>query len=318
MDRASNHKKPLVAIRCITYNHEKYIRDALEGFVMQKTTFPFVAIVHDDASTDGTATIIREYAQKYPDIIIPIIETENQYSKHDGSLGRIMNRACEDTGAIYYALCEGDDYWTDPYKLQKQVDFLESHPDYTLCFHNAIVHYENEDKPDHKFATLETREYNIKENIDNWIVPTASVLFRRTVLESTTYKNYIRNKEKFVVGDQPLILSCASSGKLYGFSDIMSVYRLQSGGWTQQSSLATNLAYKLIIQEIAYMRIFGGYYKKAGPLKIAKHSRAAISLCLQKNFKEALRIWRVALRFAPWQTIRHNLLFAIKLLKSRI
>jgi len=130
----SEGEKPLVVIRCITYNHEPYIRDALEGFVMQKTDFPFVAIVHDDASTDGTAAIIREYAEKYPDIIKPIYETENQYSKRDGSLGRIMNKACEETGAKYIAFCEGDDYWIDPLKLQKQVDFLESHPDYGMVY----------------------------------------------------------------------------------------------------------------------------------------------------------------------------------------
>ena len=122
----------MVTIRCLTYNHEQYIRQCLDGFVMQKTNFRFEAIVHDDASTDGTVEIIREYAEKYPDIIKPIFETENQYSKRDGSIGRIMN---EHTHGKYIAICEGDDYWTDPYKLQKQVDFLESHPDYVMCSH---------------------------------------------------------------------------------------------------------------------------------------------------------------------------------------
>ena len=153
--------KYLVAIKCATYNHEPYIRDALEGFVMQKTNFPFVAIVHDDASTDGTPDIIREYAAKYPDIIKPIYETENQYSKRDGSLRRIMNAAVEASGAKYVALCEGDDYWTDPLKLQKQVDFLESHPDYSLVFANARLHYDaglSEDT-----FPLEKREYTALE-----------------------------------------------------------------------------------------------------------------------------------------------------------
>ena len=108
-------RKPLVAIKCLVFNHEPYLRDCLEGFVMQQTDFPFVAIVHDDASTDHSADIIREYAAKYPDIILPIYETENQYSKHDGSLGRIMNTAVDATGAKYVAMCEGDDYWTDPH-----------------------------------------------------------------------------------------------------------------------------------------------------------------------------------------------------------
>ena len=99
----------LVAIKCLVFNHEPYLRDCLEGFAMQQTDFQFVAIVHDDASTDHSADIIREYAAKYPDIILPIYETENQYSKQDGSLGRIMNAAIDATGAKYIALCEGDD-----------------------------------------------------------------------------------------------------------------------------------------------------------------------------------------------------------------
>ena len=126
--------KPLVAIKCLVYNHEPYLRDCLEGFVMQQTNFPFVAIVHDDASTDGSAAIIREYEEKYPNIIKPIYETENQYSKHDGSVGRIVDAAIDDTGAKYVAMCEGDDYWTDPLKLQKQVDFMEANPEYGLCY----------------------------------------------------------------------------------------------------------------------------------------------------------------------------------------
>ena len=126
----------MVTILCLVYNHESYIRQCLEGFVMQKTNFRFEAIVHDDASTDGTAAIIREYAEKYPDIIKPIFETENQYSKGDGSLGRIMTAH---THGKYVAICEGDDYWTDPYKLQKQIDFLECYSDYVICSHRYRI-----------------------------------------------------------------------------------------------------------------------------------------------------------------------------------
>lgn len=109
-------ENPVLTIQCIAYNQAPYIRQCLEGFCMQKTNFRFEAIVHDDASTDDTALIIREYAEKYPDIIKPIYETENQYSKKDGSLRRIMNKH---TCGKYVAYCEGDDYWTDPLKLQK-------------------------------------------------------------------------------------------------------------------------------------------------------------------------------------------------------
>ena len=119
-----------VSVVCNAYNHEKYIRSALEGFVMQKTSFPFEVLVHDDASTDHTAEIIREYEIKYPDIIKPIYSTENQYSKNDGSLDRIQYGRVQ---GKYIALCEGDDYWMDPLKLQKQYDLLEKHPEIDMC-----------------------------------------------------------------------------------------------------------------------------------------------------------------------------------------
>lgn len=126
-----NNNPILVSIHCLVYNHEPYIRQCLEGFIMQKTNFCFEAIVHDDASTDSSAAIIREYAEKYPHIIKPIYETENQYSKKDGSLSRIMNAACK---GKYIAICEGDDYWTDPFKLQKQVDVLENNPEISFVY----------------------------------------------------------------------------------------------------------------------------------------------------------------------------------------
>ena len=116
---------PLVSINCITYNHKQYIRDAIEGFLMQITNFPVEILIHDDASTDGTVEIIREYEKQYPWLIKPVYQTENQYSKHNSfiSISKIQyGRAL----GKYIAFCEGDDYWTDHYKLQKQVDFLES------------------------------------------------------------------------------------------------------------------------------------------------------------------------------------------------
>ena len=133
---------PQLSICCITYNHAKFIRQALDGFVMQKTNFPFEVLIHDDASTDGTADIIREYEAKYPDIIKPIYQTENQWSK-----GVLISKTCNypRVQGEYVAMCEGDDYWTDPLKLQKQVDFLDSHPDFMGCFHPAKKIWE--DKP---------------------------------------------------------------------------------------------------------------------------------------------------------------------------
>ena len=124
----------MVSVICLAYNHEAYIRDTLEGFVRQKTDFPFEVLVHDDASTDGTADIIREYAERYPEIIHPVLETKNQYSK-----GVIIARDIlfPLVRGRYVALCEGDDYWSDPLKLSKQVKALEARPDIDICAHRA-------------------------------------------------------------------------------------------------------------------------------------------------------------------------------------
>lgn len=188
----------MVTIRCITYNHERYIRQCLEGFTMQKTNFRFEAIVHDDASTDGTANIIREYAEKYLDIIKPIFETENQYSKHDGSIARILN---EHTHGKYVAMCEGDDYWIDPLKLQKQVDFLENNPEYTMCFHNAVVY--KEEIPNVSLFNLMKydEDLSIHDAIHKWLVPTASIVFRRDAIP-----NYPQWMPRIYSGDYSLVL----------------------------------------------------------------------------------------------------------------
>ena len=130
-----NSEIPLVSICCITYNHEPYIVQTLDGFLMQKTSLPFEILIHDDASTDRTADIIREYEKKFPNLIKPIYQKENQYSKGFTSVSETWNfpRA----QGKYIALCEGDDYWIDENKLQMQVDFLENNPEYGMCYTKA-------------------------------------------------------------------------------------------------------------------------------------------------------------------------------------
>lgn len=215
----------LVSIRCLAYNHEKYIRETLEGFVMQKTNFRFEAIVHDDASTDATAELIREYAEKYPDIIKPIYETENQYSKKDGSLFRISHEACK---GKYIAFCEGDDYWTDPYKLQKQVDFLESHPDYVMCSH-FWDEYNQETNEMSRCKNVESKTYTLRNMIDEeWLFQPLTVVYRARALQA-------EGKYK-VVRDTVLFYRLLKQGKGFCFPDKMGVYRLHCGGvWAGKS-----------------------------------------------------------------------------------
>lgn len=231
-----DNKHPLVAIKCLVFNHESYLRDCLNGFVMQQTDFHFVAIVHDDASTDKSADIIREYATKYPNIIKPIYETENQYSKSDGSLGRVMNSAIDATGAKYVAMCEGDDYWTDPRKLQKQVSFLESHPDYgfvgTRCavLLNGNLEEENETlgEPIGKEGKWELFGNILPYAVYGPVTRTNTLLYR--------YDSVVKNRIVRAVGDYSLEALLSS---LYGFAclnEACSVYRKHEGGLSNSSS----------------------------------------------------------------------------------
>lgn len=227
MDYNLNEKlQPLmVSIKCLAYNHEKFIRETLEGFVMQKTNFRFEAIVHDDASTDGTAAIIREYAEKYPDIIRPIYETENQYSKKDGSLSRIMHEACN---GKYIAMCEGDDYWTDSYKLQKQVDFLEANQDYVMCSH-FWDEYQQETSEISRCRNVKSKTYTLRNLIDEeWLYQPLTVVYRASILQI--------EEEYKVMRDTVLFYRLLKHGKGFCFPDTMGVYRLHSGGvWTGKS-----------------------------------------------------------------------------------
>jgi len=216
--------KPLVVINCITYNHEPYIHDALEGFVMQKTNFPFVAIVHDDASTDHTADIIREYAERYPNIILPIYEKENQYSKHDGSLGRVMREARNATGAKYIAMCEGDDYWTDPLKLQKQVNYLENHPDCSLVCSNYDKFYQNKGLMVYNKQWGKNGIITFNDIILHNFIATLTVVVRAKIYDG--YNDFIKGVKVWSFGDYPIWLYASSIGYIMKFPEEMAVYRV--------------------------------------------------------------------------------------------
>lgn len=217
----------LVSICCATYNHENYIRDAIEGFLMQKTTFKFEVLIHDDASTDKTQEIIKEYHQVYPGLIKPIYQTENQFSK--GINPSIKYNVCRAKGK-YIAFCEGDDYWTDPYKLQKQVDFMEANPEYSMCGHTTKVI---------DVTMNEEINYFYKKYGKNMELP-FSFLSEGLFFQSGTMlirRKYIKNGfPKFFVispvGDLALQLWMAHLGKVYYFNDEMSIHRkFTPGSW---------------------------------------------------------------------------------------
>lgn len=243
----SDNRPLMVSIRCLVYNHEPYLRQCLEGFVMQKTNFRFEAIVHDDASTDKSADIIREYAEKYPDIIKPVYEKENVYSKSQIQLRQLMNSLCK---GKYVATCEGDDFWTDPYKLQKQVDYMESHPDCSMCFTDANVIFED-GVPTYKnsfYPEIVTRDWYGTDIVDqkSVIVPTASVLYINDL-------NDYPNDPRFIAGDVLLILFMMKKGYIHSFGEKMVTYRRNYGG----VSLRTKNIQKLIAHYEALKEYFG-------------------------------------------------------------
>lgn len=277
----NKEEQPLmVTIRCITYNHEPYIRQCLEGFIMQKTNFRFEAIVHDDASTDETANIIREYAEKYPDIIKPIFETENQYSKLDGSIQRIMS---EHIHGKYVAMCEGDDYWIDPLKLQKQVDFLESNPKYSMCAHNAFVFYQQKNDVCLFNKTSYSGELSVHDAIHAWKIPTASIL-----VLSEIAKEYPSWLAVIYSGDYSLILRTLLKGKIYLNSDIMSVYRVSYVGYSASALYKGKNIFMLEQRQIlleSFLRGTGGMFAMEIESKISSLKEEIIFQQYKDNHK---------------------------------
>jgi len=223
-----------ISICCITYNHESYIRKCIDGFIMQKTDFLFDVLIHDDASTDKTADIIREYEAKYPDIVKPIYQKENQYSQ---GIRPINKFNFERSNAKYIAMCEGDDYWTDPYKLQKQVDFLEENGDCSLCFH-ASKHI-NTNNPD-KFHVHHPKiiptdyKFEMKHVIlggGGFMATNSMVFLKEHIMERPEWM------DKVPIGDLPLMLLLASKGKIGYVDDVMSVYRIMSSSTSWGASM---------------------------------------------------------------------------------
>lgn len=221
--------KPLVSINCITYNHAPYIKDALDSFLMQETDFDFEILIHDDASTDGTQEIIKEYEKKYPDVIKPVYQTENQHAK-GVKLPEIVDFNHKRALGKYIAFCEGDDYWTDSRKLQKQFDIMEKNPAYSLCTHAANIVDLDKNK------TGEHRPYQYSCE-----VPLQAYIRRKDKFFATDTifyrKKDILDMPQFffdaIVGDVPLMTILGFRGKIYYIDEYMSEYRVGSkDSWT--------------------------------------------------------------------------------------
>ncbi len=224
---------PLVSVCCITYNHEEFIHEAVDSFLMQETNFPIEIIIHDDASTDNTANIIREYQEKYSHLIKVILQTENQYTlRRFGFLSDLFNEA----RGKYIALCEGDDYWTDPLKLQKQVDFLEQHPECISCHHWHDYAYPMGDgefkvvpAPTENQGYFPSKIATVREIFANKLrIKTRTHMFRNILQELPEW--FI----KVTFGDVPLSMILGKYGKFGFIDESMAVYRQTGQGVSSQ------------------------------------------------------------------------------------
>lgn len=218
--------KPLVSICCISFNHEAFLEKALDGFLIQETNFPFEILVHDDASTDRSADIIREYEAKYPNLIKPIYQTENQYSQNiEPMSAHNYSRA----KGKYIAICEGDDYWTGSSKLQLQADFLEANEAYSICYHNSTVVDENDtlvSELKHPCPTDYTEEEML---LGETFILTNTVLFKTFTPEEL--KHFRSQFREAFNGDMALMHHLGFLGKCKYMENVdYAAYRVHSGG----------------------------------------------------------------------------------------
>ncbi len=226
-----------VSVICLTYNHEKYVREMLESIVNQVTDFRYEIIVHDDASTDKTQEIIKEYARRYPHMIIPVLEEENQYSKGQGIL---LKKACERIRGKYCAWCEGDDYWCDPHKLEQQYLIMRNHPECSICVHRVDCIYPDGSKhpvskPDKDYDMREgyISEENMQKalwKLGGYPFQTSSYFLKREVIweliklgESETWTAYAN-------GDMQMLMISLCQGGCFYIDRVMSKWRQGNEG----------------------------------------------------------------------------------------
>ena len=222
----------MVSVLCAVYNHEKYLRDCIEGFIAQKTNFKYEVLIHDDASTDGSADIIKEYFERYPDIIKPIFQKENQYSK-----GKSISREflLPQAKGKYIALCEGDDFWCNENKLQIQFDEMEKNPKAAMCAHRVKVFdnrtlMETGTIPMHSVQGQLFKDevfFALFEKCNNYPFHTSSYFINKKIMIKMK-KDSPLFMSVFKCGDVPLMMYMAISGGIIYIDSIMSVYRLST------------------------------------------------------------------------------------------
>ena len=248
--------KIMVSVMCTAFNHEAYIRQALEGMVNQKTDFAYEILINDDVSSDGTADIIREFEAKYPEKIRAFYPEVNLYSLN---IDVYYHSFFPNARGKYVAFCEGDDYWTDETKLQRQVDFLEAHPEYSACVHNTMLHYcdgNSADEPLIKRTGERDVEFeDILPGMNNaW--HTSSLLAKTELLKNPPDYYYVACDYGF--GDYPYGIWLRQNGPVHFIDRCMSVYRINSNqaSWSSGVDYATDKLVRFLTGIVEMLRCF--------------------------------------------------------------
>ncbi|MDY6148164.1 MAG: glycosyltransferase [Porphyromonas sp.] len=276
---------PLVSVCTLTYNHVPYIRQCIEGVLMQRTTFPIELIIHDDASTDGTAGIIREYQEKYPDVIISIFQKENQYSKQ---VPISTTYVWPKIRGKYVAICEGDDYWTDPLKLQKQVDYLEAHPGCGLVYSSVRFFHQKKGKFRSEFVSqVELDDLLLKNSI-----PTLTTCFRTDLLRDYEREMLPELPAKMPFGDYPIWIFMAMKSSIRCFSEIMGVYRVLENSASHHTSVERDVDFKNKVLEFQLFIINRFFPEKANQFEYKVKLRRAIDVLSAALVKKEMSLFR--------------------------
>ncbi len=270
-----------VSVLCLVYNHEKYLRQCLNSMLNQKTSFKYEIIIHDDCSTDNSKKIIEEFEKNNPNKIVAIYEKENQYSKGVRINKTIMIPRIK---GKYFCFCEGDDFWTDEDKLQKQYDFMENNPDYKLCVHNSIAVNEK-GKEIYKIEPLKTGG---ELTCNDFIVKGGNFVSTNAIFSYSCYAKNLPDYFDLLSVDYVWQIYLSSQGKSYCFSEYMSAYRVGSSeSWT--NNINTNVQKHIAFKEkvIKFLKMFNEHtdyqYDKSISETITRQEFAIFEL--KKDYK---------------------------------
>lgn len=275
----------------ITYGHEKFIEQAINGVLMQQVDFDIEFIIANDCSPDRTDAIVKKIITESPNI------TWIKYTNHESNLGMMPNFvwALKQAKGKYIALCEGDDYWTDPFKLQKQVDFLEKNINYSMCFHSVTIYNKISNKI-YPEIVAENRNYPIDELLLTKTAHTVSFMFKNEYLTA----NIFLHKSLFA-GDVLVALLMAEKGMVYGMQEEMAVYRIHPNGISNFESTRLGILHqKRFIKQYIYIKnTFKTLSKKAINAKIVDHCITVAKYYLKKRNPQTLIYIALAIYYRP-------------------